>query len=108
MKRYHDKQDHKRTNSTYYRYYCAQNKTRQHKPKKSERDGVKLRDKGSMDAFKCHGWLFITLFHGTDVAWLTLQHKDDHVPYYRIDVDNEVKDFIANNPLLKPTEVSEL
>jgi hypothetical protein len=106
IKRYHSKHEHKRTDSTYYKYHCAQNKTRQQKPKKSERDGTQLRDKGSMDAFECRGWLFITLFHGIDIAWLTFQHKDPHVPYYRIDVDDDVKEFIRNNPLLKPTQVS--
>ncbi|KAJ7483072.1 hypothetical protein B0H11DRAFT_2232085 [Mycena galericulata] len=38
---YHSKYDHKRSPSTRFMYHCAQNKTRQHAPKKSQAAGVK-------------------------------------------------------------------
>jgi len=67
---------------------------RQHKPKKGKCEGAKLRDKDAMDTFDCHGWLFITVIEGSDVVNdVKFQHKDDHIPYWNIDVPEDVQDF---------------
>jgi hypothetical protein len=33
------------------------------------------------------------------------QHKDDHVPYWNIDVPQDVQDLVHNNPNMTPTQV---
>jgi hypothetical protein len=86
-------------------YHCAQNSSRQHKPKKVEMDGVKNRDKEQMDTFKCHGWLSITIMDGGDDAFVNFQHEDDHVPYWNIEVPLEVQDYVHKNIDLGPTQV---
>ncbi|KAJ7906346.1 hypothetical protein B0H13DRAFT_1458957, partial [Mycena leptocephala] len=54
---------------------------RKHAPKKNQREGAKPRDKIAMDSFSCQGWLHITINDGDNVAWVTISHADDHVPY---------------------------
>jgi hypothetical protein len=53
--------------ATRYKYNCCQNAKRQHKPEKSDVE-AKQRDKVQMDAFRCSGWLHITLFGGSETA----------------------------------------
>jgi hypothetical protein len=86
-------------------YHCAQVNSRQHKSRKSEHENVKSRDKDSMDVFDCSGWLHITVTTGEPVALVKMKHEDDHVPYWCIDVPQDVKDFIHANPDLNPSQV---
>ncbi|KAJ7024145.1 hypothetical protein C8F04DRAFT_968359 [Mycena alexandri] len=88
-------------------YHCAQNKTRQHAPKKSQAAGVKHRDKLAMEAFECHGWLHITIHDYEDIALVKIGHQDDHVPYWSIDVPSDVVEFVRNNPKLTPGQVGQ-
>jgi hypothetical protein len=78
----------------------------QHKPKKGRHADAKLRDKDAMDTFDCHGWLFITVTEGSDIVNVKFQHKDDHVPYWNIDVSQDVQDLVHNNPSMTPTQVN--
>lgn len=86
-------------------YHCAQVNSRQHKSRRSEHENVKSRDKDSMDVFDCSGWLHITVTTGEPVALVKMKHEDDHVPYWCIDVPQDVKDFIHANPDLNPSQV---
>jgi len=88
-----------------YRYHCSQIHQRQHKPKKGRCEGAKLCDKDAMDTFDCHGWLFITVTEGSDIVKVKFQHKDGHVPYWNIDVPQEVKDLVHDNANMTPTQV---
>ncbi|KAJ6458442.1 hypothetical protein C8R45DRAFT_843769, partial [Mycena sanguinolenta] len=97
---YHSKYDHKRTSSTRFMYHCAQNESRQNAPKKSDREGVKHRDNIAMDAFQCHGWLHVTINDWDNVAFIKILHKDDHIPYWCIDVLPDVAEFIRQNSKL--------
>ena len=76
-----------------------------HKPKKGRHEGAKLCDKDAMDTFDCLGWLLITITEGSDVVNVKFQHKDDHVPYWNIDVPKDVQDLVHNNPSMTPTQV---
>lgn len=58
-----------------------------------------------MDAFKCSGWLHITLFDSGTVGWISMKHLDDHIPYFRIDLPDDVKAFVRDNLKLKPAKV---
>ena len=89
-----------------FMYHCAQVNSRQHKSKKSGHEGVKSRDKDSMDVFDCSGWLHITITAGKCVAIVKLKHEDDHIPYWCIDVPADVKAFVVQNPSLNPTQAS--
>ncbi|KAJ7500458.1 hypothetical protein B0H11DRAFT_1714586 [Mycena galericulata] len=102
---YHSKYDHKRAPSTRFMYHCAQSEARQNAPRKSEGEGVKHRDKISMDAFECHGWLHVTVNDWDDIAFVKLLHQDDHVPYWSIDVPPDVVEFVRQNPKLTPTQL---
>jgi hypothetical protein len=79
-------------------YHCAQNESRQNAPKKSTREGVKDRDKSAMDVFHCHGWLHVTVNDWESVAFVKISHRDDHVPYWSIDVPQDVVKFVRQIP----------
>lgn len=87
-------------------YHCSQVDKRQHKPKKGKRDGALLRDKEAMSSYQCMGWLHITLMEDTDMAFVKLKHEDDHVPYWKIDVPEEVQEFVLDNLQLTTAKVS--
>ncbi|KAG6826876.1 hypothetical protein H0H92_014080 [Tricholoma furcatifolium] len=90
----------KRTSGIRFIYHCAQIDARQHKSKKTQKPNAKRRDKHSMETFDCSGWLYIVIFMGSPVANVKLTHKEDHIPYWCIDVPDEVKDFVNANPNL--------
>ena len=91
---YHSVYHSKQFPTACYMYHCSQMHECQHKPKKGKHEGAKLRDKDAMDTFDCHGWLFITVIEGSDVVNdVKFQHKDDHIPYWNIDVPEDVQDF---------------
>ncbi|KAF8224842.1 hypothetical protein L208DRAFT_1425713 [Tricholoma matsutake] len=73
-----------------YMYHCSQVCECQHKPKNGRHAGAKLWDKDAVDTFDCHGWLFITVTEGSNIVNVKFQHKDDHVPYWNIDLWDEV------------------
>jgi hypothetical protein len=75
-------------------------------PKKNQREGAKPRDKIAMDSFSCQGWLHITINDGDNVAWVTISHADDHVPYYSIDVPPDIVEYVHANHNLTLGEVS--
>ena len=95
---YHSVYHFKRFPSARYMYHCSQMHERQHKPKKGGHEDAKLHDKDAMDTFDCHGWLFITVTEGSDIVNVKFQHKDDHVPYWNIDVPMDVQNLVHNNP----------
>jgi hypothetical protein len=103
---YHSVYHSKQFPTARYMYHCSQVHERQHKPKKGRHAGAKLRDKDAMDTFDCHGWLFITVTEGSDIVNVKFQHKDDHVPYWNIDVPQDVQDLVHNNPSMTPTQVN--
>jgi hypothetical protein len=86
-------------------YRCAQNSSRQLKPTKISNPAVKNRDKEQMDTFQCHGWLFITIMDGGADAFIKFRHNEDHIPYWNIDVPQDVKDYVLKNIDLSPTQV---
>jgi len=88
-----------------YMYHCSQVRECQHKPKKGRCKGAKPHDKDAMDTFDCHGWLFITVTEESDIVNVKFQHKDDHVPYWNIDVPQDIQALIHNNPSMTPTQV---
>jgi hypothetical protein len=85
-------------------YHCAQSTERQHAPSKTA-PPAKKRDKIQMDAFECHGWLHITLSELDNIAYVKIDHEDGHVPYVPIDIPEDVKELIVNNPKWTPTQV---
>ncbi|KAJ7581308.1 hypothetical protein C8J56DRAFT_794595 [Mycena floridula] len=95
---YHSKYDHRRSDSIRFMYHCAQISTRQHKPKKAKHEGVKHRDKDAMESFACKGWLHITLSESSDIAFVKIRHDDDHVPYWCIDVPEDIQQYVRDNP----------
>ena len=89
---------------TLFRYHCAQNSKRQHKPKECE-NKENQRDKIAMAAFDCDGWLTVTISDQSDIAFIQISHKDDHIPYWTIDISPDVKDYVHENPHLTPKQV---
>ncbi|KAI5824594.1 hypothetical protein K523DRAFT_356711 [Schizophyllum commune Tattone D] len=85
-----------------FTYNCAQLKSRQHVSRKK---AAKSRDKGSMATYDCDGWLHITVWPSNYVAWIKLKHEKDHVPYWSIDVPEDVQDYVRQNPRLKPHQL---
>ena len=49
----------------------------------------------------------MTLDETSDVAWVSYQHHEDHIPYYKIDIPEDVQNLVAENAKkLTATEVS--
>ncbi|KAK1222979.1 hypothetical protein PQX77_014179 [Marasmius sp. AFHP31] len=78
---------------------------RQHKPIKKNGPGVKNNNKGQMAAFECKGWLHITVFKDIEEAHINFRHKDQHVHYYRIDIPEDVKKYVADNVAMRPGQL---
>jgi len=55
-----------------------------------------------MDTFQCGGWLHITVMDGGDDVLVKLKHLDDHVPYWTIDVPEEIQSFVLKMWKLVP------
>ncbi|KAF9476024.1 hypothetical protein BDN70DRAFT_935408 [Pholiota conissans] len=103
---YHSQYTQKRSDSTRYRYHCAQNSERQKSSKKSAKEGVKHRDKEQMKSFDCNGWLNIKVWDDcSHTVLIKLIHENDHVPYWKIDVPDDVKAFIDKNVAFTPTQL---
>jgi hypothetical protein len=86
-------------------YHCAQNGDRQHAPSKMEDEKVKNRDKEQMAAFQCSGWVHITLSDLSDIAFIKLDHCEDHIPYWPIDIPADVEKYVRDNTKMTPTQV---
>jgi hypothetical protein len=87
-------------------YHCAQNGDRQHAPSKIGGENVKNHDKEHMDTFECSGWVHITLSDLSDIAFIKLDHHEDHVPYWPIDIPADVEKYVRDNTKMTPTQVS--
>lgn len=87
----------KRDSRVRFSYYCSQYKKRQQAPKKGKKEGASQRDKLKMVTYDCKGWLYIYLDPLTDVAQITYKHCLDHIPYWCIDVPEEIRKLILDN-----------
>ncbi|KAF8912407.1 hypothetical protein CPB85DRAFT_1561485 [Mucidula mucida] len=101
---YHSRHDHKNTNVTRFSYNCAQLCTRQHAPKKHAPTG-KHHDKDRMDSFECHGWVTMWVCAGSQILFVRFNHALNHVPYFCIDVPDDVRTYVKNNPRLRPNQL---
>ena len=61
-----------------------------------------------MDVFKCHGWLHVALSDLNNIAYIKIDHEDSHIPYISIDILEDVKELIVNNPKWTLMQVSYL
>ncbi|PCH35920.1 hypothetical protein WOLCODRAFT_146002 [Wolfiporia cocos MD-104 SS10] len=102
---YHDKHSFLKTESTQYRFSCAQSSSQVKKPQKTMVSEDKQRDKESMMSFHCHGWLFVTILVGSPTASIHLSHRLDHINYCSIDIPTTVEEFIQRNVAMNPTQL---
>lgn len=88
--------DHKPSSAyTRFKFSCAQNKDRQRGSQKAD-DVEKHRGRIPMFVFDCKGWLYIGIYGDKQEAEISLQHKDDHVPYCVVSLPADVIKLIAN------------
>lgn len=80
---------------------------RQQKSKKID-ETTKQRDKDRMSTFHCKGWLHITISDDSEIALVKIDHCDDHVPYFPIDIPPDIEQMVRDNKHLSPTQVNEL
>jgi hypothetical protein len=85
-------------------FHCSQLQKRQHKAKKTSDPG-KQRNKGQMSGFDCDGWLFITVFNGSDEVYVKFRHRCKHTPYWSIDVPEKIQEYVQQNARLSLKEV---
>lgn len=85
-------------------YNCAQYDKRQRKSQKVD-ETKKQRDKEKMSTFACRGWLHITITDQSNVALVKIDHHNDHIPYFPIDIPPEVKQYVHDNTNMTPTQV---
>ncbi|KAF8156957.1 hypothetical protein B0H34DRAFT_631400, partial [Crassisporium funariophilum] len=85
-------------------YRCAQSEKKV-KSRKGVREGAKMRDKGCMDTFACKGWLNITVYEELSVVDIKLSHAEEHIPYWCIDIPQNVCQFVKNNCQLTSAQV---
>ncbi|KAG7094342.1 hypothetical protein E1B28_007942 [Marasmius oreades] len=102
---YQSKYKRRRTPSVTFHYHCCQSSRRQHKPKKTQGEEVKQRDKLMMDSFPCDGWIHLTLIDGLHEAYITVKHKVPHVVYRLNNIPGNVRTFVqGNRPLAGEVE----
>jgi len=65
----------------------------------------KQRDKERMECFDCNGWLHLRFCEGEDVAHVKIVHTEAHVHYWKIDVPEDVKQFVEKHADLTTDEV---
>lgn len=58
-----------------------------------------------MVVFECNGWLHVTVRDGVAEVDITVQHKDDHVPYCIIALPQDVKELITKRHWEPVTQV---
>ena len=107
---YHSVYKHKHALMSHFSYHCSQINTWQHKPRKGQCEGALEHDKDQMDTFECDKWLHITLMDldNNSMALVKFKHKDEHIPYWYIDVPPNIQKYIWQNTSLSPTKVSDL
>ncbi|KAJ7220489.1 hypothetical protein GGX14DRAFT_559280 [Mycena pura] len=101
---YHSTHRYKDSDDLRLTYHCAQLESRRHISKKNL-DPKKQRDKGSMDLFECGGWLDIWASPNEPDYFIRICHLDCHQNYVCIDVPDDIKKFIAENPKLRATQL---
>lgn len=90
-----------------FKFRCAQNIKYQREARKVE-DKAKQRNKERMICFDCNGWLHIKFSIDDQTVNIKLIHNEAHIPYWRIDVPAEVKQFVEQHADLKMDEVRKL
>ena len=68
----------------------------------------KHRDCEAMPTFDCGGWLHITLSENTTRSLIKMDHHNNHMPYWEIDIPEDVKAMIINGKDKRPSQVREL
>ncbi|KAF9024172.1 hypothetical protein BDZ89DRAFT_1188004 [Hymenopellis radicata] len=54
-----------------------------------------------MDSFDCDGWLYIWASEDSDCVFVRIRHKVQHVHYCCIDVPDDVRKYVIDNPQLR-------
>ena len=85
-------------------YHCTQNSKQQHKSKKVE-DPEKQCNKDCINTFKYKGWLYITITDLSDMAFVKIDHHNNQIPYFPIDILQDVENFITDNVKMTPIQV---
>ncbi|KDQ06610.1 hypothetical protein BOTBODRAFT_78585, partial [Botryobasidium botryosum FD-172 SS1] len=88
-----------------FSYTCAQDCRRQKKFKNVE-DRKKQRDRRKMATFSCQGGLTIGVseeaLHFADIA---VVHQENHIPYCRISLPEDVQELVENSLDKTPSQV---
>ena|SRR5882762_6297099 len=82
------------------RLWCSQDAARRKKPKVSELPDVKNRDTVGMHRYDCNSSLVVTCREcaSTDrIISVNLQHHDDHIPYFDVEMPSGASDIIREN-----------
>lgn len=58
-----------------------------------------------MDTFACQGWLKITVYEELSSVDIKLNHGEEHIPYWCIDIPQAVRQFVENNRQLTSAQV---
>ncbi|KAF9563663.1 hypothetical protein CPC08DRAFT_632434 [Agrocybe pediades] len=101
---YNKKYEYK-TTSTRFEFSCAQNGSRQDKPKKGKAESGKMRNKGAMDTFECKGWLNVVVKRNHSTVLVSVKHLDRHFSYWCIDVPQDIRDFVEKNYALPMSQL---
>ncbi|CAB4423647.1 unnamed protein product [Rhizophagus irregularis] len=90
--------------TTTYWYYCSQRDNLTKKPRKHS-DPLKQRDVLSKERYNCDGVTKISINEHTQIAEISLYHKDLHVRPVDKSLPQNVKEFIEKNISLLPREI---
>ncbi|GBC06809.1 hypothetical protein RclHR1_07060002 [Rhizophagus clarus] len=89
---------------TTYWYYCSQRDDLAKKPRKNP-ESAKQQDVSSKERYNCEGIIKISIDEYTQIAEITLLHKDLHMKPIDKSLPQSVKDFIKENINLLPREI---
>lgn len=103
-------QDHyqstKQPHTQQFIFNCTQNKKCQNPSKKSQKPGVKNRDKGWMETFECGGWMHVTVSDVANQVLVKYGHNMAHMPYCSQKVPEIIEEIIMKNPHLTVDQVT--
>ena len=58
-----------------------------------------------INTFKYKGWLYIAITDLSDMAFVKIDHHNNQIPYFPIDILQDVENFITDNVKMTPTQV---
>jgi hypothetical protein len=58
-----------------------------------------------MAGFECASWLTVSVIEDCEIFSIKITHREDHVPYWSIDIPADVQTYVQENQNMTPKQV---